>query len=51
MKPVRLNGNFELKKCLQKGLSEFWIGPPLLYRINNNNIIDGSQIKVSYYLP
>lgn len=52
MKPVRFNGNLELKKYLQKELSEFWIVPPLLYRINNNNIIIGvSQIKDSYYLP
>lgn len=52
MKPVRLDGNFELNKYLQKGLREFWIGPPLLYRINNKNtIIDVSQIKDSCYLP
>lgn len=51
MKPIRLNGNLELKKYLQKGLSEFWIGSSLLYRINNNNTIGGSQIKDSYYLP
>lgn len=54
MNPVRFNGNLELMKYLQKELNEFWIGPPLLYRINNNNnnnIIDVSQIKDSYYLP
>lgn len=52
MKPVRFNGNLELKKYLQKELSEFWIGPSLLYRINNNNIIiDFSQIEDYYYLP